>query len=280
MRYLGSDARLVCEPRSDSKCDLDLGDGQVFVYSEYRFRVVCIYQSSEPIMSIKLDVFCSESGGWIKEALVLDGYLKVVYHNVVSCNGELFWTHIHSQHRPLIAVFNPFHLDIPPTSIDAGVLFKKPCSISVSQGALHITTLQVETKLDCSRYVLSVWRLEEDRKSWKRLSEVLFNTSRCNYDLKDLVTINLHPENPEIVFLEYRTRSVQGFCTLSCNMRRGELELFAEQGKVVLNLMVLQPAVSCWPTPIPRYEELEGSYDGSYNCLVRSIEATTSSGIW
>ncbi|CAI0421060.1 unnamed protein product [Linum tenue] len=39
------------------------GDG-----SEYRFRVVCIYQD---VNSMKLDVFSSESGEWTKEALVL-----------------------------------------------------------------------------------------------------------------------------------------------------------------------------------------------------------------
>ncbi|CAI0397041.1 unnamed protein product [Linum tenue] len=58
-------ARLVCEPSISS--NLDLGDGQVHVYSEYRFRVVCLYNHGK---ALKLDVFCSEYGEWTKEALV------------------------------------------------------------------------------------------------------------------------------------------------------------------------------------------------------------------
>ncbi|CAI0553670.1 unnamed protein product [Linum tenue] len=54
---------LVC----DSNINLDLGDGQAFAHSsDYRFRVVCMYQHSN---STKLDVFCSEIGEWMKEAL-------------------------------------------------------------------------------------------------------------------------------------------------------------------------------------------------------------------
>ncbi|CAI0451262.1 unnamed protein product [Linum tenue] len=58
--YFSSASRLVCEPRSSN--NLDLGDGQTFVYSEYRFAVVCIYQEISSKVYLKLDVFCS--GVW------------------------------------------------------------------------------------------------------------------------------------------------------------------------------------------------------------------------
>ncbi|CAL1414698.1 unnamed protein product [Linum trigynum] len=137
-------ARLVCEPRI-SNC-LDLGDGQVSVYYEYRFRVVCMYNH---LNALKMDVFCSERREWMKEAVSVDAHLKFHLRNAVCCNGELFWCYLDTQeeeaglYNPRLAVFDPFRLDVPPTYIDASPLFANPWwDISVSNGALHVFVLE------------------------------------------------------------------------------------------------------------------------------------------
>ncbi|CAI0436675.1 unnamed protein product, partial [Linum tenue] len=63
-RWIIFPARLVCE----SRINLDLGDGQLFAY-EYRFRVVCLYPDGG---FLKMNLFCSDSREWTKDALVLD----------------------------------------------------------------------------------------------------------------------------------------------------------------------------------------------------------------
>ncbi|CAI0557017.1 unnamed protein product [Linum tenue] len=77
--YFQMEARLVCEPRQS--IDLDL-----VVYSEYRFRVVCMYLLRQ---SIYLDVFCSESREWTSRALVLDGFLRLRDPHLISWNGDV-----------------------------------------------------------------------------------------------------------------------------------------------------------------------------------------------
>ncbi|CAN0905813.1 hypothetical protein LINGRAHAP2_LOCUS23880, partial [Linum grandiflorum] len=132
-RRISSEANLLPELDADLLVEilirqisnkLDLGDGQSFGFSVYRFRVVCIYQVVQPTYAIKLDVVCSESGEWTKEALVCDQQVKVGIKGVISCNGELFWRYDYKTDRnngpkDLVAVFNPFRLDMPPASIDA-----------------------------------------------------------------------------------------------------------------------------------------------------------------
>ncbi|CAN0853406.1 hypothetical protein LINGRAHAP2_LOCUS5622, partial [Linum grandiflorum] len=280
--YTSPAARLVCEPRNSNK--LDLGDGQSFVFSEYRFRVVCIYQVALPWISIKLDVFCSESGEWTKEALVCDSHIKVGIKGVISCNGKLFWRYDctsflnNDAPKDLVAVFNPFRLDMPPTSIDASSFRAySHWSISASQGVLHVIAIENDTV----PVRTSVWRLEEDGKSWRKQCEVLVNeTSKCcNYQVERCYRPLLDPHKPEIVFFN-PLGSEEKNAILCCDLRTQELQLVTKvEGEPdVGRLQVFQPRVSCWATLIPRYEELRGIYDGSYSFWVQSSsEAKTPS---
>ncbi|CAL1359210.1 unnamed protein product [Linum trigynum] len=272
------EARLVCEPRScSSNVKLDVGEGRPpFVFSSaYRFRVVCIYQLNK---RIRIDVFCSESGEWMKEPLVLEGHFRWSDINVVStsCNGGLFWLCMNSGldwlNPFVIAGFNPFRLDIPPILFDAPQLGEGNWNMSVSQGALHLISREPSAR----PAVLSVWRLEEDCKTWSVQHKTLLERtlSRYDYELEDCNIVSLHPEKPHIAFFEHpgvygRLDSV----IVSYNMKTGELEFFDQF------VPRFQPRVSCWPTPIPRYEKLRGIYDGSHGCWVQqsSSEAATLS---
>ncbi|CAN0853134.1 Putative F-box/kelch-repeat protein At1g15680 [Linum grandiflorum] len=272
--YISPAARLVCEPLISKK--LDLGDGQSFVFSEYRFRVVCIYQVVDPKIAIKLDVFCSDSGEWTKDALVCDGHVKIGIKCVISCNGELFWRYdemnymVNNPAKDLVAVFNPFRLDLPPTAVDASAFRAyRRWFISGSQGVLH--AIAIENKTVPVR--LSIWRLEEDCKSWRKQCEVLVNeTSKCcNYQVESCYRPLLHPHKPEIVLFN-ALGSEEKNAILSCDLRTQELELVAKvEGKPdVCRLQVFQPRVPFWATLIPRYEELRGLYDGNYSFWVQS----------
>ncbi|CAI0398877.1 unnamed protein product [Linum tenue] len=268
--YYAPMPRLVCEPRMST--NLDLGDGETFVYSEYRFRVVCMYQVAEPNTATKLDVFCSESGQWTKEALVCDDQLRITSRSLVSCNGELFWQYIKGKNEfPMfVAVYNPFRPDIPPKPIDISAFLVKPrWYISGSQGALHIIAIENETV----PVHLTIWRLEEDQKSWRKQCEGLVNkSSKCgNYEVLACLKPFLHPDQPEIVFFN---RVFIGYnkAMLRCDLRSEEVEFFAKlRGWYdICHFQVFQPRVPCWPTPIPRYEKLQGMHDGSYNFWVQS----------
>ncbi|CAI0389445.1 unnamed protein product [Linum tenue] len=266
-------ARLVCEPLTcSSNVELDLGEGRPpFVYcSAYRFRVLCIYQMMK---STRVDVFCSESGEWTKEALVLDEHYILLACNGISslCNSGLLWLCLDAENRGsipyIIAGFNPFGLDIPPTCINASSLVVSRCkwNISVSQGALHLIVLEAEAP----PAPLSIWRLEEHGKSWSiQYKTLLGRTSgRCNYELKECSVVGLHPEKPHIVFLRHEDLGGPwDDVVLSYDSRTEELRYFAE---FLGNWAVFHPSVSCWPTPIPRYEKLRVIYDGSYKCWVQ-----------
>ncbi|CAL1404805.1 unnamed protein product [Linum trigynum] len=276
-------ARLVCEPRISH--DLDLGDhddDKTFVYSEYRFRVVILYQHER---SAKLDLFCSESGEWTGGALVLDGV--VFKKNAISCNDELFWVYARDddgEDTPILVAFNPFRLDLSLISIDSSMLAENPrWNISVSQGALHIVAFRKISAPpapdDCSGDLISstVWRLEPDRKSWSKDFEGLMK--KAKYDPMKCTFIGLHPEKTEIAFFNYRHDVVampMSSTFLSCDLRRGELELFAELKLSHPCFKVLRPRFVCWPTPIPRYEELRSMYNNGTDekCLVQGTEAT------
>ncbi|CAI0547758.1 unnamed protein product [Linum tenue] len=265
--YLSPVTRLVCEPVISNK--LDLGDDQSIIYSEYRCRVVCIYQDVEPLC-LNLDVFCSESGEWIKDALVLDKYVRIGAKCVSVCSGEFFWMHAkvcrETAANPvkLVAGFNPFRLDIPPACIDTSTFESEDMwAISSSQGALHVISNQ--TNIDPRRVI--VWRLEEDRKSRRKQYEGLVKNPRCcSYEAtEESFRPFLHPHKPEIVFFQC---GACGSTLWSCDLRREELELYAQVEEVDGShsyAKVFEPRFSCWPTPIPRYTELRGMYNGSYS---------------
>ncbi|CAI0431177.1 unnamed protein product [Linum tenue] len=89
-------ARLVCKPRNSKRFELDDDGGSSwFDYSDYEFRVVLMYRW-QPYWqdSTEVDVFSSGSWGWTEAVRVLD-HPQVGPRgakNVVSCNGELFWS--------------------------------------------------------------------------------------------------------------------------------------------------------------------------------------------
>ncbi|CAI0421785.1 unnamed protein product [Linum tenue] len=277
-------ARLVCQPRHNY--NLQLGDGQVCVHSDYRFRVVCVYATFEPVATLKLDVYCSESGEWTKDALVLAGRLRKIRPNSLSCNGELFWWFHYTgvPGYPMVA-FNPFCLEMPPTVIDTSSIPQPESELrewiaSVSQDALHIIVAEAKrAPIIYSRNAFTVWRLEEDGKSWRKLYEMwLSETSWSDYDLEYIQVRNLHPEKPEIIFLQSFGHRY-GYAILSCNLRTGELEFLGPLGQCLVPFVSFQPGLSSCPISIPRYKELRAVYDGSYNCLVQTVEATPIIGI-
>ncbi|CAL1376681.1 unnamed protein product [Linum trigynum] len=274
LELTGFCARLVCEPLVSNSLDVGFGH-------EYRFRVVCVYQVGN---SMKLDVFCSESGQWVKHAIVLDGYRRCGRNNVVSCsNGVLYLSYARAQdldaglYRPLIAGFDPFRFDKPPTLIDVSpISSKKHWSISVSQGALHLSVYEHQKPM-----VLSVWRLRDDCKLWRKVCEsALKSSSGDNYELLFLGVPSLHPEMPEIAFFTNLPGSVgsPGHCHVFCDLGSGgELEFISVATQYFDRWRVFQPKIYCWPTRIPRYQKLRGLYDGNYSCWVQINEPLTPS---
>ncbi|CAL1352384.1 unnamed protein product [Linum trigynum] len=274
--YKSHCTRFVFEPRISYDLDMEGGDDeQKIVYSEYRFRVVSMYQHDK---SIKLDWFCSQSGKWTNEALVLRGKTKM-NGQVISCNGELFWTYHETEDLcadriiPWVAVFNPFRPDVPPTPIDTFSFFGLgPWNISESQGALYV----IQYRSASERFV---WRLEEDGKSWSKQYEGLLKKSGIGtIEHKYCILPFLHPHKPEIIFFHYYDRSSPR-TILSFDSRTGELEEFTKVGEGASRLMVFHPMACCLPTPIPKYEELRSMYDGSYNFWVQSSSTATTPSI-
>ncbi|CAI0549523.1 unnamed protein product [Linum tenue] len=242
----------------------DLGDDeQAFVYSsEYRFRVVCIYNVGPTTM---LDVFCSESWKWTREILAIRRCLRIGNKTVVSCNGELFWSYhkfedlkedrLHGS----VAAFNPFRLDIPPTSIDVSAFDAKPWwVISGSQGALHV--IAFEGRVGVIGWLSSVWRLEEDRRSWRKLCEGLVcnKKSRCGkYRVERChLQLCLHPCKPEVLLFNW-LEGGDANAILSWDLQTEEVEFFAELegGAAVSCIMVFHPRVHCWPTSIQCFRD-------------------------
>ncbi|CAI0546814.1 unnamed protein product [Linum tenue] len=245
-RSYGEQAGLVCEPIISHKLDLGDDDGEAFVYFEYRFRVA--------------DVFCSETGEWTKEALFCRG--RFTLRPLVSCNEELFWTYYkgHDERKFWVARFNPFRLDMPPASIDPPALFpvKTKWSAYVSQGALHVVALENETL----PVRLSVWRLEEDGRSWrKQFERSLSERSKCcNYDVVG------DPHKPEIAFFRCHAGKDENaiLCYDDDSTREVELKVFGELAGLPdgHGLRVFQPRVCCWPTPIPSRVMKSAFYKG------------------
>ncbi|CAL1408640.1 unnamed protein product [Linum trigynum] len=266
-------SRLVCEPRSNF--NLDLGDGKTFVYStEFRFRVVSIWVFGA---SMRVDVFCSESGEWTKDAFVVQGVVFMVQHSSL-CNGELFYAYYPRDRTRVLGALNPFFLDRPPrTYTDVSAMLAETWEVMVSQGALHVAELKPpETPAARVRSAV-VWRLEEDRRSWRKQCEGLVKISSSMgdyYPLKMLRICALHPEKPEIVFLRYWDSHVESIFT--CDLRSGgELEFVDQLNPHLRDWMVFQPKVSGWPTPIPRYKKFRGSDDGSHSSGVQSDSSTS-----
>ncbi|CAL1409618.1 unnamed protein product [Linum trigynum] len=284
-------ARLVCEPVHSTSLDLGEG-GAAFDYSSYRFRVVL---RCEPSGDERLYVFCFESGEWTEETLVLENNML---KSMVSCGGKLFF-HLNDgafrsrgdgalAFRSLVLdEFDPFRLDhAHPRRVHTSIALPVGARyrISVLQGALHMVLL--ESKIShYSRNALTVWRLEEDDDdgdvcSWRKLHEVLLKETMlvhgCNYELDRLFWVYLHPRRPEIVFLNYLDYRIEKKFVLSMDLTgTKEVEFFDTDGRFTWN--VFQPKISCWPTPIPKYEELRGTYGEIYDYLLKIKNSTNIS---
>ncbi|CAL1353128.1 unnamed protein product [Linum trigynum] len=273
---------LVCNPFTKQWIALPLAPSKQLHYKSAAARVACIYQVMRPSKAVKLDVFCSESGEWIKEALVCPDHFGTILRTI-SCNGEMFWQCIVAHGGPsvMVAACNPFRLDLPPTLIDASAFLEKPrWYISGSQGVLHVIAIEIEDRTTLA-VRSSIWRLEDNRKSWTKQCEWLVNKrAKCrDYGAYGCYQASLHPHNPEIVFFKpFHFYDVN--VILCCNLRREELEFIAEVdgSDNVCRLQVFEPRSSCWATPIPRYEKLQGMHDISYDFWVQiSREAKTPS---
>ncbi|CAI0400485.1 unnamed protein product [Linum tenue] len=283
LEYVAPCARLVAEARTCSATvNLDLGNGQSFAFSsEYRFRVLCMYTQG---IALRLDSFCSESGKWTKDARVIHRGFGILDSRITSHNGEFLASYLHydrARGRPrfILAALHPFRLDLPPTIYTHASDIVEPLGddwkFAISQGALHLVTIERAPGQ------LAVWRLEEDGKSWRKQYQWSVNSAarRGNYRLECFFLGDLHPEKPEIVFLEYVDPLNERYGIYSCDLTTSveEMAFFAQVRRGIPSWKVMQASVSCWPTPIPRYEDLRGKYDGSYNRWVQSIEATTPS---
>ncbi|CAL1409621.1 unnamed protein product [Linum trigynum] len=279
-------AWLACEPVNSTT--LDLGGGgddhglQSYYYFEYRFRVVCMYLQQQQNRDMRADVFCSESGGWTSKALD-----RPLGDEIINkpCRGRVFYEFTRIDRVPrydvnfsflTLFVVSPFTLDAhrTRTTTDHGSLvFPDPTilRILVSQGVLHVVLLELEPK-GCSRNALTVWRLEEGGESWRKLHEVVLLKEAVvssNYDLERCFRVGLHPQKPEIVYLYFdEVGDRENVSILSYDLTgTGEVEFVDEYRR---GWKAFQPKVSCWHTLIPRYEELRGGYDESYNYLLQA----------
>ncbi|CAI0453564.1 unnamed protein product [Linum tenue] len=253
---------LVCQPRSSN-------DGS----DEYRFRVVRV---SGAMDSAKVDLFCSESGEWMEDVVAIDRSSRMIAGNVLSWwEGKLFWR---TQDFEQLAAWDPFSPDAPPTSI-ASVPLRSSSEVWTLQGTLFMVFASSHFRPGRSGgYLLTVWRWGEEEgrgpQNWRILCgenlDVMLRSSREEFpDLEMIDVLALHPSNPEIVFLECRCPQVRRSLVFSCNLKAKELKFFADEVRGS-RWKVFQPRFTCWPTPIPSYEKLQGVYDGSYSCFLQS----------
>ncbi|CAL1398140.1 unnamed protein product [Linum trigynum] len=234
-------ARLVCDPCVSAR--LDSGEEAFTHHFEYRFRVVLMYESESA--SSKLDVFCSESGEWTAVNLDLRGRLKPD-RSLVSVNGKLYWRNRAGQ----VIGWNPFSLDVEVESLPPGVSDPDQSELSFcfSQDALYMFRRSGDVLGVFSRHGGQGWRAEYQvplRRGIKRVS-----------------VVGQHPEKSEIVFLQFSFTSAYAKDRIySLNLRTRVPKFFAKDYSFQLGSMVFP---QLWPTPIPNYEKLRGSYDGSY----------------
>ncbi|CAN0892643.1 hypothetical protein LINGRAHAP2_LOCUS17671 [Linum grandiflorum] len=192
---------------------------------------------------MSLEVFCSESGEWTQ--WMVENSIKMPSTNVVWWNEQLFWMHYDASSR---------------------------CSEAL--------VLEVQGVDDGLRNALSVWRVEveDGQHLWIQRYEILLTTTPSptsssrlwgEYELDKCSVLCLHPENPEVVFFKYLDDCVFSF---NSSLGAGEPELLSavRLNPYEPNWRALQPRASFWPTRIPRYDDLRGMYDGSYECWVQT----------
>ncbi|CAL1372892.1 unnamed protein product [Linum trigynum] len=267
-------------------------DGKVRAFID-RFRVVCFSGSG---YAPDVDLFCSESGEWTKYALNPNrGKRLQLREQLLTLNEECFLTtawfngKLHWQtiagHK--IYVWDPFRPDAPTTFMDGKLVDLD--QVWISQGALYIVNFT---------QFLYVWRLGErdgditgrklyasvPLKACKFVGSNSEKYSHLKWKLHGVCA--LHPNDPDIVFLEFSHRELctrpqlwtqRELCThrvlFSLNIRTAELTFVAEQTSDAERWRVFHPRFTCWPSPIPNYEKLQGAFHGSYTRLVHSIES-------
>ncbi|CAI0546482.1 unnamed protein product [Linum tenue] len=273
--------------------DLDLGDGQVFMYPDYRFRVLVRYEEdslnrlTRMRIGSELHVFCFESRKW---STIMDSHLAP---NATSSNGKLY--SMEHQYDVEILRFDPFRPHILPTTIVNTTFFDMWGAIthfSASHGATYMVQHDRPRHHVPDADVFVVRRLEEGCLTWILCHEVSLKELKLNSgpEVEKMEVVSVlaqHSERPEILFLECYCDSVfeeteipftvvKETVVFSCNLATGKLELVADQRRCTFlgRWMVLQPGTTCFSTPIPSYEKLLGMYNGSCNDLIQSRKST------
>ncbi|CAI0400171.1 unnamed protein product [Linum tenue] len=261
-----TEAKLVCQEAPKANSTLDLGDGQVFVYSDYQFRV--LVRHSEMGYCSELQVFCSESCKWSRRKD------PCPHSHTVSLNGKEYWI-IRKTNEATLVRFDPFRLNVCQTTVDDDIYFFRRAGgglldhFSTSRGALYVSTCNYPN-------VLTIRRWEEGSWTWTTCYETRLETLKRNSGpevggLKVASLLAQHPEKPEVLFLQCHCDKIMT-SVYSCNLRTEKLELVADQMTYGAfgRWKVFQPRTICFSTPIPSYQNLLGMYSGSYNDLVQS----------
>ncbi|CAI0466843.1 unnamed protein product [Linum tenue] len=276
-------ARLVCKPCDSINTLFSGGGEEPFTHhSDYRFLVVRLHRYGR-----ELDVFCSGAGVWTELALFASIPRWDLDYGVVSLNGKLYWKDY--DRKSVVVGWNPYSRldddndDEAPILMDSFDQVEVCSAICSSQAALHLISPLYWTGTEDS---LSVWRWEEEEEGggggggrrWKRHYQVSLNKLFGNIpEIKSSDWVNgkvvgQHLEKPEVIFVQYSIRHYKPFrytATLySCDLRREETELFADQTNIGYRIFAFQPKVNFWPTPISNYEKLRVAYDGRYSSLI------------
>ncbi|CAI0400178.1 unnamed protein product [Linum tenue] len=185
--YRTAEVRLVCKEVRNSKKSLELGDGQVFMYSsDYRFLVLLEYRTYLTMISrCETYVFCSKSRKWSWRNNCR------LQPDAASLNGKLYWKYDQKICRSI-----PFRgRDMPPTTVDA-MKFMEFCShFSASNGALYIIQLQPDTVSEPDRrlpptdgYGCRVWKWGKGSRKWTICHEasVMALKGNSGSEVKDL----------------------------------------------------------------------------------------------
>ncbi|CAN0925780.1 hypothetical protein LINGRAHAP2_LOCUS34953 [Linum grandiflorum] len=255
---------LVCLPCNNS-INLDLGGGETFVYSEYRFRVVRMHHHSYANDKVRFDVYCSESPGeWTSHVLGDEVKRLLPYKNPLELKvfkGKLYWMHNSING---VVQFDPFRLDQPPHVFYASQeAATSKAGVWISQGHLHIVRVKTSTSFRVWRFEGGRWikqcAVTMDMLRWCDQNESAYEDSfrmdldcsrpfverlfgklcdKCEggkmvpeIELRLSSVIGLHPEDPQIVYLKFNRRSTQYDCLddevgVVCNLRMMTLEVF------------------------------------------------------
>ncbi|CAN0927546.1 hypothetical protein LINGRAHAP2_LOCUS35966 [Linum grandiflorum] len=234
---------LVCNPRR-----------------EHQFRVLLLHPRER-----KLKIFCSESKNWTDCEIVGLHSFQVI----TVWNGKLYWL---DSKMERVVVYNPYENcepSSPPSPprplgavvFNAEVVFDqrriRPSSVvRVSRGDLHVVRFLGSGSL-------SVWRLDDDSEEWRMLYEAVYSDElawrrageKNGEALEFEGVIGLHPEHPEVVFLEF-WNTVDGpfttvsYVVMSCDLLTGRIQ------RVMGGPLAWKQPRFDWPMVVHNYNKL------------------------